>query len=258
MSAKDDAIKLVDEFQKRDKNFAWTHLKTDDVAFDLRQRIYVPNLIDSSIVNLCGPAAFFRNLATDDPIAYAKVVIDLFESGQAILGQLTIKTNTWVLTYDPPTGITGVDWMTLAGLRNSENAILRFDSVSDGASGITMPSGLADWFTKAGYSTVVNETNVFLTKDEDHLDRASTLRTHGHKVCLFINADMLKSAKHTNRSITPNHWVVLDSAVGPGSSARTVSFKVFSWGGIMTVPESGTITMAEVLRNYYGFVAAKK
>lgn len=146
----------------------------------------------------------------------------------------------------------------MAGLRNSENGILRFESVKDGASGITMPSGLASWFTKAGYSTVINETNVLITKDEAHLNRASSLRSNGHKVCLFINSNMLQAASQASRSMIPDHWVILDSSVAPGLGSGTVAFKVFSWGKIMSVPQSGSIQMAEVLRNYYGFVAVKK
>ena len=79
MAARDDALNLVTQFEARSDSSIWIHIARSGVATDLRSRVGNPNLIDSSLVNLCGPAAFFRNLAIDDPVAYVRAGISLYE-----------------------------------------------------------------------------------------------------------------------------------------------------------------------------------
>jgi len=255
MAAKDDARALVAKFAARDASSIWINIRRGDVARDLRTRIDSPNLVDSSLVNLCGPAAFFRNLDLDDPVSYVTAAIDLYDKTTCSIGTLNVRTNTWLWTSSAPKGMTSVDWMMLASLRNSQNTAVRYESASDGFAGITMPSGLSGWFQAAGYTSTINETNVLFTKSEAHIRRADMLYDHGYKVCLFICAKMLKAATHANRSFTPDHWVVLDSPITLQSG--NISCRVFSWGDSMPVPESGKLSVDNFLKNYYGFVAAK-
>ena len=76
--------------------------------------------------------------------------------------------------------------------------------------------------------------------------------------CLFIHPNMLEADTMRSMSATAAHWVVLTSAVK--ISGGSVSFTVFSWGeGAKAVPEKGgPLSVSDLLKNFYGFVAARR
>ncbi|MGL4555040.1 MAG: hypothetical protein ACRC33_28060 [Gemmataceae bacterium] len=255
-STKADALTKVTEFEARSGGTDWIHVKKEDLVTGLKDRLATPNNVNTSAVNLCGPGAFFRCLAMDDPVAYASAVISLWESNAALIGTRKFKASHKVRIAAPGT-TAAVDWVPMASLRDDENTLISYDSSEGGLSGLTMPSGLAKWFKEAGYADVTNVTNVLFTKGMDCLTKAESLRMAGQRVCLLINSDMLKSAKQDNKSLFPDHWVVLAQPASLNSDG-TVKLKVFSWGKLMPVPaDGGTMPAGMFLKNYYGYVAAK-
>jgi hypothetical protein len=255
MSTSGDALVKVNEFDKRSSGTDWLLIKKDDLVTGLKDRIKTPDDIDTSVVNLCGPGAFFRWLAFDDPVMYTQAVITLYETNSALLGSRKFTASYTLRIASPAEGMDAVDWVPLASLRDDENTFLKYDDASGGLSGLTMPAGMAKWFTQAGYTDVKNVTNVFFKKDQANLTDADKLRSTGYRVCLLINADMLKTATQNNKSMFPNHWVGLTDPVT--LSGGNVSLKVHSWGKIMPIPALGTMSVDTFLKNYYGYVAAK-
>ena len=123
---------------------------------------------------------------------------------------------------------------------------------------------MADWFRKAGYTDVTNDTNVFACKDLPNPQRPlAGYSSRGYKVSLFINADMLRySDSQDSPSVFPNHWVALTSLISisgiEADPASKVSFEVYTWGGRRNVPASGSLSIKQFLSNYYGYVACKR
>ncbi len=245
----------INEFDKRSSGTDWLLIKKTDLVTGLKDRISTPDNIDTTVVNLCGPGAFFRYLAMDDPVMYVQAVISLWETNAALLGKRTFKPTYSLRIATPASGMDAVDWVPLASLRDDENTVLNYDDADGGLSGLTMPAAMEKWFKQAGYTDVKNVTNVFFTKDKANIMEADRLRSTGYRVCLLIHADMLKSAKQNNKSVFPNHWVGLSDPVT--ISGDDFSTKVHSWGKIMPVPAIGTMKLDTFLKNYYGYVAAK-
>jgi hypothetical protein len=225
------ALLEVGNFDRRSSATSWKNIPKRNVTSGLRTRLQDPNLISSRVVNLCGPAAFFRCLVEDDPAMYARAVISLFETNSATLGARTFKAGADLQTAMPASGMDAVDW-------------------------ITMPAGLAKWFGNAKYTGVINETNLIRTKDLAHLQRAGSLRAAGYRVCLLINSQVLSAATQGSWSMFPNHWVVLLNNVSVDGS-KNVSLQVQTWGVVKNVPGAGTLAAGHFCRNYYGFVAAR-
>ncbi len=260
MSALDEAKDILTSFEKSPGSGSWPHLPSADVIAGARARLDDPGKIRQGAASLCGPASMLFCLIKSNPKAYAWYVTHLWTNGTARIGALEVKPGLTLRTYKPPADkIHPVDWMTLASLRDSENAVLSYDSVDKEAAGITMPSGLAGWFKQAGFSDTRNETNILLTKSAKDMEAAKDLRRQGYRVCLFINGDMLEAATQDNKSIIPNHWVVLNSAVEYYyRDEDMVSFKVFTWGnGAYTVPQAGHLKLTSFVKNFYGYVATK-
>lgn len=254
MGTKAQALQKVTAFEASPGGTDWLKIKSDDLVTGLKDRLANPKNIDTSVVNLCGPGAFFFWLAQDDPLMYAEAVISLWKTNAALLGKRKFKASYSLRIADPGT-TAAVDWVPMASLRDHENAVLNYDDAGGGLSGLTMPKGMAQWFTEAGYTDVKNDTNVFFTKGVDNLKEAERLRSLGYRVCLLIHADMLYAAKQNNKSVFPNHWVSLTGAATIGDDS--VSLPVHSWGAIHTIPKQSPMSRAMFSKNYYGYVAAK-
>jgi hypothetical protein len=258
VSDQDDAKQMVDEFAARTSGSLWIHINRADVAAGLKERIDDPDKIDQADCNLCGPADYCWDLASDKPKLYAQLGIDLYEKASALIGSLKVKPTKDLLNhYLPSTStINAADWVTMASIRDSDNWIIDFQSESDAAAGITMPHSLTSWFKDTGYTKVVNDTNVYFSKNLACAKEASRLRGDGYRVCLFINANMIDVKTQDDSSTTPDHWVMLTSAMTI-TGTTSIKFRIYTWGSERDVPSSGTLTVAHFLDNFYGYVAAK-
>jgi len=266
MAAKDDAIAKVNEFNFSGSTGVWTHIARLDMASGLLARIDKPDSINQKESSLCGPAAFTRSLAQDDPVAYAQFGIDLWTHGKAKVKSLSVKASEAYRAAKPPEDMSAADWVILGSLRDDANWVFTHratGSLWDAMKAMTLPGGMADWFRKAGYTDIKNETNVVVTKDWSDAKAASKLFGSGYKVCLFINAQMLSSAEQENFSFTPNHWIGLASVITTTTiledPAAKVDLSVFSWGDLMSiaVDASKPLHPKTFLRNFYGYVAGK-
>jgi hypothetical protein len=261
-SIQDRAKALVREFSARAGGGSFVHIVRGDVANGLLARVDHPELISQRASSLCGPSAVVFSLASRDPVAYVRFVIALYEKGVARLNRLEVSAGKDLREYDPKGRIDPADWIAVASLRDSDNWFFDYQSVDNAFAGITLPSHLQAWFTKIGYSEVINDTNLVLTKDEKNIREAARLRSDNFWVCLFINDQALDPDLQDSRSLIPVHWVVLTSDVT--IAADNISFSVFTWGqGSYAVPQpppagvARPLQVSHFLRNYYGYVAAR-
>lgn len=217
--------------------------------------------IDQKKASLCGPACLMHITAKRHGAEYFQFVTRLFETGDATLGRLRIRPGADCRAHRPGDKIDAADWVALAGIRDSENGVFDYDDWSDAVAGITLPGELAGWLERAGYTEVVNETNLYLCKSEANFREALSFHGKGFEVCLFINADVLKGpvagrGAFAQLITTANHWVVLRKV--ERTMSNDVKLDVYTWGQFEhRVPERGTMSMSDWLQNYYGFVACK-
>ena len=254
------AAELVCKFMQRSGNSHWPKLDRDQVGASLLMRIANPSTIDQNNASLCGPAAVMFGFAADQPVAYAKFAIELFEKGKAPLGRHnTISSHPFLRYVNPGTNIDQADWMTLGSLRSSENWLVDYWSTDQEVGGITTAWELARWLGDAGYSDVREETNAVRDKGESNLREASRLYEAGYRTILFIDSGMLKAETQSEDSgILDRHWVVLRSKVQIANGS--VSLTVYTWGdGERTIPRMSSIPLAlgDFLQNYHGYVAGK-
>jgi len=189
-----------------------------------------PNQIAASV---CGPAAFFYCLQKDRPDAYAQAARELWRYGKTKIGDLVISPGegcrhpTGTFYYDDGRPkIAGTDWMTLAGLRDSENTVLSFDALDSPVAGITMWQTLTEWFEKAGYEMVFNNVGITQAGVQGIRDLNKYIE-QGYKVVTLINDGLLGNS--TNKTTLPTHWVVWNGSVTQDSNGY-ISLKLFSWG----------------------------
>ncbi|KOY03344.1 hypothetical protein AM274_07840 [Pseudomonas nunensis] len=224
-----------------------------------------PNQLETS---LCGPATFFYALLMDRPDLYTKAIIDLWETGETTIGQLHIKPSHGACNpknlsrKNENDRIWGIDWISLASLRDSENLFMDYDSPDDQVAGITLPGKIADWFKQAGASVVFD--NVQFTS---HLNQQQLIELFGHispqhHVATLIGAGMLAGGE----GLMKDHWITWEQA--PSTAAGDITettapgdkitqSKLFTWGrvGHLVAPDS---TLQSVLKHLYGGLVFSK
>ena len=170
-----------------------------------------------------------------------------------------IAPNKFMRATNPGVHIDQADWMTLGGLRSSENFLVDYRNTDQELGGITTAWELARWLGDAGYRDVREETNALRDKGEDNLREASRLYEAGYRTILFINSDMLEMEDQSKDSLILNrHWVVLRSKVAISSS--NVNLKVYTYGDAEhTIPRNPNVPLSigRFLMNYHGYVAGR-
>ncbi len=254
------AAETVRDFLMKSGTTYFPKLSREQVGIGMLLRIGNPGMIRQGAASLCGPAAMMFSYATDWPVAYVRFAVDMYEKGKANLGRLLIKPGGDVRDYTPPRSISAIDWLTMASIRDSENWFLDFDDtgrISDMA-GITLPSEMEQWFRKAGYQDVREETNLVFNKSEGVIRDLNNLYRKGYRICLFISSNMAeKENQYLKGSIMTRHWIVQRSLIDV--SYGNVSLKVFTWGqGESKIPEGdGNLPEGHFAMNFYGYVAGK-
>ncbi len=198
---------------------------------------------DQGPTSLCGPAAFFYCLLVDRPDLYVKCVIDLWEKGEAQIKSLRIKPSENCkkpksLMREVSNYINGVDWITLASLRDSENMILDYDEESDKVAGITLEGKIKQWFLKVGATILYSNVTYGFHINKDKLLRLVAYKQQypqSHIISL-INAGLL-SKKETFFKFK-SHWIVWKTI--PQSNGKdidsttqnvdTIEQNVITWG----------------------------
>ncbi|WP_373240022.1 hypothetical protein [Kluyvera ascorbata] len=196
------------------------------IEAEINDRYYHLSYPYQASASVCGPAAFFYCLQMDRPDVYAQAAKELWLYGKTKIGRLEITPSEGCRH---PAGhfhddISGLDWMTLAGLRDSENAIFSFDTLDSPVAGITMWPTLAEWFEKAGYEKVFSNAGITQAGIQG-IQKLNEYVKQGCKVVTLIN-DGLLNGSQSNTTI-PTHWIVWDGPVTNDTNGD-VHLKLFS------------------------------
>jgi len=190
------------------------------VVNSINIRITMPSKFYQFETSLCGPASFYFTLTRHRPDLFAQMVVDLYTTGTAKLGNLTISPSASMKKVGTnPMDLKGtylygsmdpVDWMVLAALRDSQNTFLNYDAMSDRTAGITFPGNIQTWFKKVGFATSNNASSIAV-QGIDTLLLAEQAHQHGHSVILLINDQIIQNNTYKNgmMAAVPTHWVVL-------------------------------------------------
>lgn len=213
------------------------------IESQISSRMNYSSYPDQGRTSLCGPASFFYCLQTDRPDVYKQAANDLWLHGKTKIGTLNItpgdgcKHPKGSFYSGSSERISGLDWITLASLRDSENSIMSYDEVDDEVAGITMWGKITEWFEKSGYVKVFSNVGLSRCSIED-VAHLSEYADNGFKVVCLISAGMLFDFGSDDTS-SKNHWVVLAGALknATGQSITRnsqpddiVNLKLFSWG----------------------------
>jgi len=249
------AAQLIFDFLKRTGSPKFPRLDRDRVGIDLLYRVANPNVINQGNAGLCGPVGFLYSVAFDSPAAYAKYGIDLFEYGKAKIGRIEVEPGTDCRNYMPQAPVSQGEWLTAGSLRDSENFFLDYDDVE--RSGSSRASELARWMSKAGYTDVRSDDNLFMSRDASDIEMINRFYNQGYRIILRINSKVLNPKTQGEGSSRGNHFVVLRSPIQV--TGQEVKVTVYTWGqGQWNIPGPGTkMSPAGFREHWYGYVMGR-
>ena len=227
------AVAKVNTFRAGTTPSAWTGLDRGDTADRLIELINDPDKLEQGSLGVCGPAAFFNIWIAEDPLAFASYAIDLYEKGEAKIGNLDVKPGTALRSTDylavrpnMSTVVPEADWMVMAGLRDSENLWFNFEGTpEEDFSGGTTGGEVASWLRATGlFSRVANETAAILGEDLDHAKQLNP--TANRKIVMFIDTSMISPSRPKGKS---KHFINLRGKVTE-TAAGEVDFTYWTWG----------------------------
>lgn len=225
------------------------------IEADIQDRFSNLSYPSQSGASVCGPAAFFYCLQKDRPDVYAQAARELWRYGKTKIGDLEIEPSEGCRH---PAGhfygnISGLDWMTLAGLRDSENAVFSFDTLDSPVAGVTLWQTLSEWFEKAGYEKVFSNVGITQAGIQGVRDLNKYINK-GYKVVTLINDGLLRGSQSESLTI-PTHWIVWNGPVTQGNDGF-VNLSLFSWGEVseQIKPQKN---LSFFIRRFFGGVVFK-
>lgn len=280
-SPKAAAHALIDQFEQRARPQAFVQFSRATVAAELRVRVDDPTKIGQGAAGVCGPTSFIYNLARDEPVAYVRMVVELFETGRTRVGNLSVRPAATLFVYKP-FSVVGADWIPEASLRNSEDwgdlypLMHRWTGAFQFA-GPSSPWAIAQWFGKVGYT----DTKWDVLTGGPAIQRAtlmmlSALHRQHWRVVLLIHHELEALQPGPLARLYPDHWVGLTAQVSfspnpadttPGAPLDRddlISMKIFSHqrdydvgkfarGTIRPIP----LTAQDVLAYVWGYAAGR-
>lgn len=274
------------------RNFAFACISSGQSYLrTLQERIDNPETVRQGNAPLCGPAAFMFCVVKSFPEVYERYALEMALEGSSQIRELLVTPSAACRNAKDTIGLGGatipaLDWVTLAGLRDSTNTWFRMRNPQSSISGITLPGTMMDWFQGSGLFVNCEDHSSLVTNPPlGNLLQANQKFRTNHDVCLFIRAAILtrvggelainKFDKGTPKTIapTPDHWIVqrtnmeLDNCTAPFSEKVHPSdpmdckldFNVASWGvpnGLPINDRIHNLTPTHFLRYYYGFISA--
>ncbi|PBI90078.1 hypothetical protein BSF41_17490 [Flavobacterium sp. ACN2] len=245
-----------------------------------------PWLIDQSGTSLCGMACIFYLFAKEQPDAYKKFANELFRTGVATVNSYTVKPSIEVVEKEmiairttkgikfvaKGTGMSLVDYITMASTRNTDNS--SYKGGDEAFHAINWPPlmtslsenllGYKDVVSKGVYNSV--KPLAYTSLDvKNKIDDINAQLKAGYRLILMIDSDLIDDIWDTKDFDL--HWVVLETPIiwnyVPGllgSKVDEIDFSVYSWG---TDPFGSSkylrkkITSNHFMNNYNGYIKAK-
>lgn len=167
-------------FEESTQSGVWPYILKAELLGDIRRTVANPFNVAQERTDLCGPAAIIFELVTKQPSRYVNICRALYETGEFTSRTKIVRPSSTLLTSRVPSDITLADWMLMACLRDTENALFPVEASSSPiAMGITTPWEMKGWvFEILGYDTAEFESTAFYAEFEA-MRKAEAARNQG-------------------------------------------------------------------------------
>jgi hypothetical protein len=198
---------------------------------------------------LCGPAAVVFVLFLKYPARSVQICQSLFEKGEIgppLTSSKTIRAAEALRERDLPPGMSQVDWMLIATLREAENLFFTVDpqasKLAQMAGQVTTAFAMESWAREVLFYTHVESISCNFFGETDAMRKAEAAVAQGGCAFLNINATPLDQLIHGTPPDTPiqgfgnistpinmaDHWIAVAERIEMKDGK--IRFPCFTWG----------------------------
>ena len=237
----------------------WAQLTWGKLVKSAGERIYNPNMMAQGTLGTCGPATVLNFLGTNDPGAYAALVISVFVSGKA----KGYAVNSKLRGAAPQGGMDPLDWMMMSAIQDVQNDWYDFHGTAEGVESKREGTGSSDqrWMYKKIAGAAEAET-IDTPKSKDVLPAArrvnGVVSNPGVAVNMHLSAAVLQNAASAENK--RNHVIRLLKPIAitedADDSKSRVEFEAFTWGQVY--PWKGTVGQFQHMMWAFTIASMKK
>ncbi len=241
-SSKWQAIAFIKTIDTLPSSIYWPNVKPKLFLENLRSNIYSPLKIYEGIsTNFCGYAALSYLLLHDDPVGYAKFMIQLFQQGEATMGKVLFHPSTAInqtagaLKFKGVLDIRPADQMWFLSLADHFKGYLNvFDHRYDAGDEDKLWASV----NYAKFNRMVRELLHYKVdakgSDMIHPGTSNTYEYIKSKMksgvmVLYVNNTFLYKKKHTALKLGfPTHYIILQDI---NKTGETITITYWDYGG---------------------------
>jgi len=219
----------------------WPNIAKADLVADMRATIADPvRQVDQVNSQFCGPTSIVFELVRRMPRRYVRLCRALFETGTFHSRTHAVTASADLRAASTGQGMSVADWMLVATMRESENAVFGVDPNASGPlagmQGMTTHWEMEGWTSEVLLKQHTAISTTFLWGEMDAIRYAEQVFAAGGVAFVMVHADLLSGDESSFVPPWPTHWVVYDGGLAEWDGR--IAFNVYTWGSKRAVSVS--------------------
>lgn len=234
----------IEEFRSIVGGGRWPNIPREALAAGMLDRVRNPYNVNQRAGPFCGPSAIVFELVRRDPLRYVQVCRSLYENGSFRSRTEEVRPRDALLNSRVGGGLSPVDWMLVATLRDAENALFPIEGEDQSGTmaqiaGITTPWEMKGWTSELlGFDDARYESTYLFGEFDAMRDAHGAFRLGG------VGFLMVNSAMAGNDAPLighPDHWVAydgdlhIDEGIWYAWDSGRIRFSCYTWGSRRSV-----------------------
>jgi hypothetical protein len=239
-----DLVELeLRDFEASGAPGAWSNVDKASLIEDMRATLADPVAqVDQNSSQFCGPTSIVFELVSRMPRRYVRLCRSLYETGTFEGRSHTVSASDGLRGASLGQGMSVADWMLIATMRESENALFGVDPDADGAlgglQGMTTPWEIDGWTSEILLKDTTAISTTFVWGEMDAIRYAQEVFDAGGVAFVMIHDVLLTDDDDSTVPPWPTHWVVFRGGLSVDDSAGRIDFDVYTWGSVRHVSKS--------------------
>jgi hypothetical protein len=223
----------IDQFAASAAPGVWPQIDKPTLIQNLRDRRWNPTKINQINSNFCGPTSIVFELARTQARRYVDLCRQLYETGGFWSKTHRVEAPEGLRNTHVGQNMQPADWMLIATMRDSENAIFGASPDSSGIQsqieGMTTPWEMEGWTSELLVKDNVANSTTFVWGEFDAIRYAHQVWSSGGSAFIMLHSAMFYPPDGFVPP-WPDHWVVYAGGLDEGGGR--IKFNVYSWGAI--------------------------
>jgi hypothetical protein len=219
----------------------WPQIAKADLVADMRATLADPiQQVDQNVSQFCGPTSIVFELIRRMPRRYVRLCRSLYETGGFQSRSHGVTASEGLRAATVGQSMSPADWMLIATMRESENAIFGVDPNASGTTaglqGLTTHWEMEGWTSEILLEQNTAISTTFIWGEMDAIRYAEQVYAAGGVAFMMIHDVLLTSDDDSFVPPWPTHWVVYQG--GLFESGGRIDFDVYTWGSVRHISKS--------------------